>query len=66
MEQYFQAAKIPDAERVSITGMCLAGCAKLWWGACVQEVTSGGIPTIDEWVVLKKELRAQFLPCNVA
>ncbi|CAL8169044.1 unnamed protein product [Prunus armeniaca] len=44
--------------------MYLARDAKLWWRARVQEVTSGGRPTIDEWVVLKKELRAQFLPCN--
>ncbi|KAH0987926.1 hypothetical protein GBA52_015103 [Prunus armeniaca] len=64
MEQYLKAAKVPDAERV--TSMYLAGDAKLWWRTRAQEVASGGRSTIEEWVVLKKELRAQFLSCNVA
>ncbi|CAL9000421.1 unnamed protein product [Prunus brigantina] len=66
IKQYFKAAKIPDAERVSVTSMYLAGDAKLWWRTRAQEVSSGGRPAIEEWVVLKKELRAQFLPCNAA
>lgn len=31
MEQYFQAVHVPDAEKVSLTSMYLAGDAKLWW-----------------------------------
>ncbi|KAL0364745.1 UNVERIFIED_CONTAM: hypothetical protein Sangu_0572100 [Sesamum angustifolium] len=31
METYFQAARIPEAEKVSITSMYLTGDAKLWW-----------------------------------
>ncbi|KAH0982200.1 hypothetical protein GBA52_009377 [Prunus armeniaca] len=46
--------------------MYLVGDAKLWWRTRAQEVSSGGKPDIEEWVVLKKELRAQFLPCNAA
>lgn len=29
-------------------------------------MASGGRLAINEWVVLKNELRAQFLPCNAA
>ncbi|CAL8990847.1 unnamed protein product, partial [Prunus brigantina] len=64
MEQYFKAAKVPNAERVH--KQYLVGDAKLWWRTRAQEVLNGGRPAIEEWVVLKKELRAQFLPCNVA
>ncbi|KAH0977234.1 hypothetical protein GBA52_026953 [Prunus armeniaca] len=46
--------------------MYLAWDSKLWWKIRVQEVISGGRPMIDKLVVLNKELRAQFLPCNVA
>ncbi|KAL0291699.1 UNVERIFIED_CONTAM: hypothetical protein Scaly_2624700 [Sesamum calycinum] len=31
MEKYFQTARIPEAEKVSITSMYLTGDAKLWW-----------------------------------
>lgn len=31
IEQYFLAARVPEAERVTITSMYLKGDAKLWW-----------------------------------
>ena len=64
MEQYFLAARISAQEQVSITSMYLAGDAKLWWRTRVQEDASLGRPKIEEWETLKKELKAQFLPCN--
>lgn len=66
MEQYFKAARTPEDEWVTLTSMYLDGDAKLWWRTRVQEDTSAGRPVIDSWAVLKKELKAQFLPCNVA
>lgn len=66
MEQYFKAARVPEDEWVTITTMYLDGDAKLWWRTRVQEDTSAGRPVIDSWAVLKKELKGQFLPCNVA
>ena len=64
MEQYFKAVHIPDEERVPMTSMYLMGDAKLWWRTRSQEDQNGDKPAIVEWEVLKKELRAQFLPCN--
>ncbi|KAL0352155.1 UNVERIFIED_CONTAM: Transposon Ty3-I Gag-Pol polyprotein [Sesamum calycinum] len=37
METYFQAARIPEAEKVSITSMYLTGDAKLWWRTCLSD-----------------------------
>ncbi|KAH0773471.1 hypothetical protein KY290_010608 [Solanum tuberosum] len=31
MEQYFTAARVPDADKLNITTMYLTGDAKLWW-----------------------------------
>lgn len=66
MEQYFKTVHIVDEERVPMTTMYLMGDAKLWWRTRVQEDQNGDKPAIVEWEVLKKELRAQFLPCNSA
>lgn len=66
MEQYFKAAHVPDAEKVTITSMYLAGDAKLWWRTRVEDDVSAGRPKIDTWAALKKELKDQFLPCNAA
>ena len=66
MENYFAAAKIPDAEKVMITTMYLAKDAKLWWRTRVQDDLSAGRPRMETWEALKKELKEQFLPSNTA
>ncbi|KAL0336592.1 UNVERIFIED_CONTAM: hypothetical protein Sradi_4871100 [Sesamum radiatum] len=66
METYFQAARIPEAEKVSITSMYLMGDAKLWWRIRLSDDTSANRDKIETWDVLKKELKDQFLPCNTS
>ena len=46
--------------------MYLSGDAKLWWRTQLDDDASSGRPLIKTWDVLKKELKDQFLPCNVA
>ena len=64
VEQYFKAAKVPEREWVTLTSMYLSGDAKLWWRTRMAEDASAGRPNIDSWEMLRKELKAQFLPCN--
>ncbi|KAL0452904.1 UNVERIFIED_CONTAM: hypothetical protein Slati_1268500 [Sesamum latifolium] len=66
MEAYFQAARIPDDENVSITSMYLTGDAKLWWRTRLSNDASANREKIETWDVLKKELKDQFLPCNTS
>ncbi|KAK4381519.1 hypothetical protein Sango_2961700 [Sesamum angolense] len=66
METYFQAARIPEAEKVSITSMYLTGDAKLWWRTRLSDDASANRDRIETWDVLKKELKDQFLPCNTS
>ncbi|KAK4403127.1 hypothetical protein Sango_1053400 [Sesamum angolense] len=66
METYFQAARILEAEKVSITSMYLTGDAKLWWRPCLSDDASANQDKIKTWDVLKKELKDQFLPCNTS
>ncbi|KAL0317432.1 UNVERIFIED_CONTAM: hypothetical protein Sangu_2157500 [Sesamum angustifolium] len=66
METYFQAARIPEAEKVSITSMYLTGDAKLWWRTCLSGDPNANRDRIETWDVLKKELKDQFLPCNTS
>lgn len=66
MEQYFEAAKIADADKVSITSMYLSDDAKLWWRTRVNDTMSSGRPPVETWEDLKKELKDQFLPGNTA
>jgi hypothetical protein len=66
MEQYFQAARISAQEQVSIASMYLTGDAKLWWRTRMHDDEIAGKPKIEVWEVFKKELKGQFLPCNVA
>ncbi|KAK4411834.1 hypothetical protein Sango_0256400 [Sesamum angolense] len=40
MEMYFQAARVSDAEKVSITSMYLIGDAKLWWRSDLSDDAS--------------------------
>ncbi|KAL0302193.1 UNVERIFIED_CONTAM: hypothetical protein Sangu_3113100 [Sesamum angustifolium] len=41
METYFQAARIPEAKKVSITNMYLTDDAKLWWRTRLSDDASG-------------------------
>ncbi|KAL0281711.1 UNVERIFIED_CONTAM: hypothetical protein Sradi_7294600 [Sesamum radiatum] len=66
METYFQEAKVPEAEKVSITSMYLTGDAKLWWRSRLLDDASANWKRIETWDVLKKELKDQFLPCNTS
>lgn len=66
MEQYFQAAHIPEHEQVTMTSMYLAGDAKLWWRTRVQDDVNAGRQRIETWSALKKELKIQFLPLNAS
>jgi hypothetical protein len=64
MEQYFRAARIPEAEKLTVTTMYLTGDAKLWWRT--REDDDSGRPKLTTWEELRKELKDQFLPCNTA
>ena len=66
MKQYFKAARIPEAEQVSITSMYLEGDAKLWWRGTLQEDVEANRPTIETWDSLKQELKGQLLPGNAS
>ncbi|KAG8372953.1 hypothetical protein BUALT_Bualt12G0120700 [Buddleja alternifolia] len=64
METYFQVARVSDAEKVSMASMFLVGDAKLWWRSRVSDDVAANRGRIETWEALKKELKAQFLPCN--
>lgn len=66
METYFQAARIPNGEKVNITSMYLAGDAKLWWRARQSDDASANRERVETWDALKKELKDQFLPSNTS
>ncbi|KAL0342581.1 UNVERIFIED_CONTAM: hypothetical protein Scaly_1920700 [Sesamum calycinum] len=61
-----KAAKVLDAEKVSITSMYLTEDAKLWWRYCLSDDASANRECIETWKVLKKELNDQLLPCNTS
>ena len=54
MEQYFTAARVPDADKLNITTMYLTGDAKLWWRTQNANDVSAGRPRIDTWDKLIK------------
>ncbi|KAK4388202.1 hypothetical protein Sango_2426800 [Sesamum angolense] len=66
METYFQVARIPKAEKVSITSMYLTGDVKLWWRTRLSDDAIANRDKIETWDILKKELKDQFLPCNTS
>ncbi|KAL0322068.1 UNVERIFIED_CONTAM: hypothetical protein Scaly_2503200 [Sesamum calycinum] len=66
IEIYFQAARIPETEKVSITSMYLIGDAKLWWRTRLSDDANANRDKIKMWDVLEKELKDQFLPCNTS
>ena len=47
MEQYFTAARVPDADKLNITTMYLTGDAKIWWRTRNADDVSVGRPRID-------------------
>ncbi|KAK4397636.1 RNA-directed DNA polymerase [Sesamum angolense] len=65
METYFQVARIPEKEKVSITSMYLIRGAKLWWCTYLSDDARANRDKIETWDVLKKELKDQ-LPCNTS
>ncbi|KAG8371242.1 hypothetical protein BUALT_Bualt13G0067300 [Buddleja alternifolia] len=64
METYFQVARVSDAEKISMASMFLVGDAKLCWRSHVSDDVAANRGRIETWEALKKELKAQFLPCN--
>ncbi|KAK4380949.1 hypothetical protein Sango_3015800 [Sesamum angolense] len=57
METYFQAARILEADKVSITSMYLSGNAKLWWRTLLSDDASANRDKIETWEVLKSIVR---------
>ena len=55
MEQYFTAARVPDADMLNITTMYLTGDAKLWWRTRNADDINTALPRIDMWDKLIKE-----------
>ena len=53
-------------EQVTITTMYLTSDAKLWWRTRTSDDAAAGRPKIESWEILKKELKDQFLPTNIA
>ena len=60
MEQYFTAARVPDADKLNITTMYLTGDAKLWWRTQNVDDVSAGLPRIDTWGKLIKKCVIDF------
>ena len=60
IENYFKAAKVQDAEKVSVTTMYLYDDAKVSWKTRVPEVEGLNLPQIETWEMLKKQLKTQF------
>ena len=65
-EQYFTAARVPDADKLNITTMYLMGDAELWWRTRNADDVSVGRPRIDMSDKLIKEMRDQFIPSNAS
>ncbi|KAK4403123.1 RNA-directed DNA polymerase [Sesamum angolense] len=61
-----KAARIPEAEKVSITSMYLTGDAKLWWRTRLSDDASANWDKIETWDVLKKELKDQFFTLHTS
>ncbi|GAV85609.1 hypothetical protein CFOL_v3_29045, partial [Cephalotus follicularis] len=56
MEQYLEATRVPDIEKVPITSMYLSGDSKLWWRTRVLDNENFGRPRIATCDDLVKEL----------
>uniref|UniRef100_A0A803MZL3 Chromo domain-containing protein n=1 Tax=Chenopodium quinoa TaxID=63459 RepID=A0A803MZL3_CHEQI len=66
IEHYFRVAHVPGHDKVSIATMYLAGDVKLWWRSCMELDLVAGRNPIQEWVVVNRELKSQFLPNNAS
>ncbi|KAK3016951.1 hypothetical protein RJ639_007327 [Escallonia herrerae] len=66
IEQYFRAIRVDSkATKVSMATMYLVGDAKLWWRKKYAEIEDGSC-VINTWDILKRELKSQFFPENIA
>ncbi|KAK3032777.1 hypothetical protein RJ639_035722 [Escallonia herrerae] len=66
IEQYFRAIRVDsEATKVSMATMYLVGDAKLWWRKKYAEIEDGSC-VINTWDILKRELKSQFFPENIA
>ena len=66
MEHYFRAVRTDSEEgKVAMATMYLSGDAKVWWRTKYDDIENGRC-TIASWEDLKRELKTQFLPENVA
>ena len=66
MEQFFKVAHVSNGEKIFITSMYLTGDAKLWWRTRMEDDAKSRRFQITTWETLKKELKDQFLPTNIA
>ena len=66
MEQYFEVAHIFPREQVTLTTMYLSGDAKLWWNMRSNDDAKLGRLRTSTLETLKKELKDQFFPSNMA
>ncbi|KAK3002239.1 hypothetical protein RJ639_021302 [Escallonia herrerae] len=66
IEQYFRAIRVDSkATKVSMAAMYLIGDAKLWWQKKYAEIEDESC-VINTWDILKRELKSQFFPENIA
>ncbi|XP_062093601.1 uncharacterized mitochondrial protein AtMg00810-like [Humulus lupulus] len=66
MENYFRAVRAESEDgKVSMATMYLSADAKVWWRTKYDDIQNGRC-TITTWEDLKRELKTQFLPENVA
>ncbi|KAK3038179.1 hypothetical protein RJ639_029633 [Escallonia herrerae] len=54
-----------EVTKVSMATMYLVGDAKLWWQKKYAEIEDGSC-FINTWDILKRELKSQFFPENIA
>ena len=66
MEHYFRAMRAESEDgKVAMATMYLSANAKVWWRTKYDDIQNGRC-TIKTWEDLKRELKTQFLPENVA
>ena len=66
MEHYFRAVRVESEDgKVAMATMYLSADAKVWWRTKYDDIQNGRC-TITTWEDLKRELKTQFLPENVA
>ncbi|KAG8378737.1 hypothetical protein BUALT_Bualt07G0016300 [Buddleja alternifolia] len=60
----FKLLECEILKKVFMESMFLVGDSKLWWRFRVSDDVAANRGKIETWEALKKELKAQFLPCN--